>query len=118
LLPGFPFLELGPAGTTQQVSTMMIQFVPTNGFTGQFVVEGRLMGAAANDVDAPFGPIPYRRITLANVAQEYAMVADVIVGAATIQIPANGMDIALQMAPTSAGWCDILIWDLQGSSAV
>lgn len=116
--PGYPFLEIGPAGTTQQVSTFMVQFNPVSNFDGSFSVQGRVMGQSAQDKAAPWGPIPYRRVTLANVAQLYEMVTDAISTGATIQIPANGLSVVLQIAPPSTGYCDIFVWDLQGSSAV
>jgi hypothetical protein len=115
-LPGAPFLELGPAGTTSLVSTLMVQFNPTDLWSGSFVVVGRMLGTAAADRDTPFVPIPYRRISLADVAQDYAMVTAQITGAAIIQIPANGMTIAL-MFEALAGQMDITAWDLQGNSA-
>ncbi len=118
LVPGFPFLEIGPAGTTTLVSTLAVQFAPSVGFDGQFIVEGHLMGTPAGNVNAPFGPIPYRRVTLNNIAQLYELVTDAITTSALIQIPANGLTVALQMTTPTAGYCDVLVWDLQGSSAI
>ena len=122
---GAPVLELGPAGTTQQVSTMVVQFNPADGgFTGSFIVVGRLMGAAALDKNTPFEPIPYRVGSLNNEAQIDATTlqgwpwsAAAITGPAIIQIPANGMSIALQFA-AEAGQMDITSWDLQGNSSM
>jgi hypothetical protein len=115
---GFPFLEIGPAGTSGRTAVHMMQFSPSGGFDGQFVVEGRLLGNAADEVDVPFQPIPYRRITLANTAQDYAIVTDILTTAATIMIPASGLSIALQMSAATTGFCDIVMWDLQGSSGI
>jgi len=117
-VPGFPFLEIGPAGTTKSVSTFAVQFSPSVGFDGLFVVEGHVMGTAADGVNAPFGPIPYRRVMLNNVAQLYEIVTDAISTSALIQIPANGLSVALQMTAPTVGFCDVLVWDLQGSSAI
>jgi hypothetical protein len=117
-VPGFPFLEIGPAGTSSSVSVHMVQFSPSINFDGAFVVEGRVMGTASDSANVPFVPIPYRRVSLANVAQEYAIVTDAITGAATIQIPANGLSVVLQMSVPTQGYCDIVMWDLQGSSAI
>lgn len=116
--PGWPFLELGPAGTSTSVSTLMVQFSPSLDFDGQFVVEARMLGQSAKDKDIPFGPVPYRRIQLANVAQDYAIATLPISTAGIIQIPANGLSVVLQMTAPTAGFCDICTWDLQGSSAV
>lgn len=117
---GAPFLELGPAGTSLSVSLMMIQFNGTQLFDGLFNVMGRIMGPAADAVDVPFIPIPYRRVTINNVAQDYAFSTVPISGggATLIQVPANGMSIVLQMAAATLGTCDIVSWDLQGSSAI
>jgi hypothetical protein len=82
-----------------------------------------MMGVAAQGVDAPFQPIPYRVGSLNNVAQVNASgqgwpwsVAP-IASLALISIPANGMSVAL-MFEAIAGRMDILSWGLQGSSAV
>lgn len=116
---GFPFLEIGPAGTTQGVSTMMIQFKPNANWNGSFVVAGRLLGTAADNANMPFVPIPYRRVMLADIAQDYAMVVDTITGSALIEVPANGLSICLVFTVGDApGECEIASWDLQGPSAV
>lgn len=114
-MAGWPFLELGPAGTTQQVSTMVIQFTPTVDFVGQFVVCGRNLGVAANEVDVPFVPVPYRRVNLNNLASDYTIVSDPISGVAKIAVPASGDSIALLCA-ISAGQMTITSWDLQGNA--
>lgn len=116
--PGYPYLEIGPAGTTQQVSTFMVQFSPGGNFDGQLSVQGRTLGQITQNKELPWGPIPYRRLRLANVAQLYEMVTDVISTEGLIQIPANGLSVILQIAPPTVGYMDIAMWDLQGSSAV
>jgi hypothetical protein len=117
-VPGAPFLEIGPAGTAQQVSTLVIQFKPSLGFNGSFAVVARAMGPAANEHDAPFIPVPYRRINVANVASDYALVSDPITTTALIQVPSNGLCVALECAAPTQGQCEVMSWDLQGSSAV
>lgn len=109
-------LELGPAGTTQQVSTLMIQFVPDLSWNGEVVVVGRMVGQAAQDGNAPFVPVPYRIVSLDNVAADYAMVSDAITGTATIQVPTNGMTIGLLGAADPVGSLTAYPWDLQGPS--
>src|ERR1700742_3619813 len=91
-------LELGPAGTTTSVSTYVVQFNIDGSWSGSFVVMGRTMGTAADQANVPFEPIPYRRVSLNNVAQEYAIVSDPIGTAAIIQAPATGMSIGLLVA--------------------
>ena len=120
---GSPFLELGPAGTTQQVSTMMVQFNPSD-FTGSFIVVGRMLGVTAQEKNIPFEPIPYRVGSLNNEAQidpttlqgwPWSIAA--ISGPAIISIPANGMSVALQFEATG-GQMDVVSWDLQGPSTM
>lgn len=110
-------LELGPAGTTGLVSTFTVNFNPALDWNGQFVVMGRPLGVASDNANTPFVPIPYRIVSLNNSAQDYSMVSAAISGAALIQVPANGLSIALLTA-CSVGKCDLTSWDLQGSSAI
>lgn len=116
-LPGSPLLEIGPAGTTASVAVLTVQFKPSINWNGQFVVCGRTMGPAADSHDMPFLPIPYKRVNLANIAQDYAIVTDPIVGTALIEVPANGRSIALLFTCLD-GSCEIASWDVQGSAAV
>lgn len=121
-VPGFPYLELGPAGTTSGVSTFMVQFNPGEDFAGDFVVMGRTMGIAADAADVPFVPIPYRVGSLNNIAQVVNGVGwpwslDPISTAALIQIPANGLSVVL-MNGLTAGSMQLTMWDLSGGSAV
>lgn len=110
-------LEIGPAGTTQSVAVFVVQFNPSLTWAGSFVVKGRTLGTAADALNMPFDALPYRRVSLAHNASDYAIVSDPITGAAIIQIPANGLSIALQVVCT-AGSCNLTSWDLQGSSAI
>lgn len=114
---GWPLIEVGPAGTTTSVSTLMIQFTPSEDFVGNFVVMGRTLGQASQDADIPFAAIPYRRISLNGVAQDYALVNAPIAGAAIIQVPANGLTVVLTDGLT-AGKMTLTMWDLAGSSAI
>lgn len=123
-LPGYPYLEIGPAGTTSVVSTLLVQINPSLGFDGQFAVMGRAVGQAAKDVNAPFEPIPYRVGSLNNVAQISAdgqgwpWSKDVITGPAIILIPSTGMSVVLELAAPDNGTCDVLSWDVQGPSSM
>lgn len=110
-------LELGPAGTQQQVSTMALQFNPDLAWSGEVVVVGRSLGVAAQDAQAPFLPIPYRRVNVGGLASDYALVSDPITGTAMIQVPANGLTIGLLCA-VGTGVMTVLAWDLQGPSSV
>ena len=132
--PGWPLVELGPGGTTQQVSTMVIQFTPQAGWVGAFVVMARAMGTAADEVDVPFVPVPYRVGSLEDVAQvsagefgwPWAWDATMnngaggvppITGNALIQVPCTGQSICL-VVTRDAGECYVTPWGVQGSSAL
>lgn len=108
-------LELGPGSTTQFAGFMAIQFNPDLTFAGEVVVLGRLTGAAAEAAELPFLPVPYRRVTVNNVASDYTFVSDAISGATKILVPAGMDSIALLVACT-AGSMDVVSWDLQGSA--
>ena len=107
-------LEIGPAGTSSSGGVMAIQFVPDVNYIGSVVLVGKVFGQAAKDAGAPFMPISYRRVTVNNVASDYAIVSDPITGATTIQVPSNGISIGL-LVTCSAGICQVVSMDLQGS---
>lgn len=114
-LSGFPLIEIGPGGTNKLTSCVAIQFDPDNAWDGNFVVMGRMTGVFADGADMPWVPVPYRRVTLADVASDYAMVSAAITGQALILVPSTGLTIALQCTYV-AGTMEIASWDLQGSS--
>lgn len=107
-------LTLGPAATSSSVGTFVVQFNPDVDSDYQAVVMGRCWGPAAADKNVPFVPIPYRKVTVANVAQKYEMVSDTVSGATLIQVPAN-WEVGL-LVSCSAGTCSVCSWDLAGSS--
>jgi hypothetical protein len=122
-VPGYPYLEIGPAGTTQGDSVMMIQFNPSENFAGNFVVLGKMLGQAAQDKGTPFVPIPYRVGSLNGVAQVdingngWPWSIAPISGAALIRLPSGGVSIIIELG-LEAGQMDILTWGLDGNSAV
>ncbi len=107
-------LDFGAAATSQSTGTFVFQFNPDVDCDYSVVVMGRTWGAAAADADVPFMPIPYRRVTLNNVASDYAIVSDAVSGASMIQVPANWA-IGMLVACTT-GKCSVVSWDLAGSS--
>lgn len=107
--------EFGPGGGVSQVGAIVFQFAPSLDFAGTFLVIGKMMGVAAET--APFLPISYRRVNINTLASDYAIVADAVVPSAIIQVPSNGLSIALLVSCT-AGKCQVYSWDLQGSSAI
>ena len=116
-IPSDGIFDMGPAATSHGVGTMVIQFVMSENFVGSIAVLGRVFGVAAQEADAMFGPIPYRRVQVNGAASDYTMVADAITQPGIIQIPANGLAIGLGVS-CSAGSCDVVSWDLMGPSAV
>lgn len=108
-------VEIGPGSTPQFVGTMVLQFNPDVAFVGSMVVLARLTGPAAQEADLPFLPVPYRRVTVNNVASDYTFTADQINGPSKIQVPSNMDSIAL-LVECTAGSCTVICQDLQGSS--
>jgi hypothetical protein len=108
--------EIGPA-TTSGVATIMVEFAPSLDFNGQFIVMGKILGQAAADKGASLLPVPYRLVNQANNAAGYEMVSNPVNDAGIIQIPANGLSIGLLVA-CAQGFCDVLVYRLDGSSAV
>lgn len=112
------FAILGNAADSR-VGTWVVGFVPSADFVGAFGIVGRVtIPPAENDLgdDTTYVSIPYRRVTLAGVASDYALVSAAVGGTRDIiQIPANGMDVGLLIA-ASAGTCAIISWPLNGPS--
>lgn len=107
-------LTLGPAATSSDVGTFVIQFNPDASSDFEVVVMGRCWGVAAQSLQVPFLPIPYRRCTIANAASDYAIVSDPVSSASLLQVPAN-WEIGLLVSCTT-GSCGVASWPLQGNS--
>ncbi len=116
-IPSDGIFDMGPAATSHGVGTFVIQFVMSVDFVGSIAVLGRVFGVAAQEADAIFGPIPYRRVQVNGAASDYTIVSTAITQPGIIQIPANGLAIGLGVS-CSAGSCDVVSWDLMGPSAV
>lgn len=106
---------LGPAGTPASVAVMMVQFAPSVDFVGSFQVLAKAFGPGAET--APYLPVAYRRVNVAGAAADYAIVADNITSSGIIQVPANGLIIALLVTCT-VGQCQVYTLDLQGPSSI
>lgn len=109
------WIEIGPASTPKFVGTFAIQFNPDITFAGEFLIGARLAGAAATEAGLPFLPVPYRRVTVNNVASDRTYVSDVITGASKIEVPAS-MDSIGILVECTAGTCTIVSMDMQGPS--
>src|SRR5438034_7517987 len=100
---GYPYLEIGPAGTTQGDSVMMIQFNPDVNFAGNFIILGKMLGQAAQDKNIPFAPIPYRVGSLNDIAQldingnGWPWSIAPITGAALIRLPSGGISTIIEI---------------------
>ncbi len=109
------WLEIGPASTSMFVGTFVIQFNPDVFWSGAIVVGARVV-TAENAPDMPFLPIPYRRVTVNNVASDRAFVADQITGATKIEVPSSQDSIGF-LVSCLGGNMTYACWDLQGPSA-
>jgi hypothetical protein len=86
----------------EEAGAWSVQIVPDGLWVGNVVVLGRERGRGPNTDSVGFVPIPYRLISLNNLASDYRMVSDTISQNALIQIPAAGLSIGLLVA-CSAG---------------
>jgi hypothetical protein len=93
-----------------------VHFVPDASFVGTLIVLGRARGRAADTDGVGFAPIPYRRISLNNVAQDYAIVQDTITNTAIIQIPSAGLSVAI-LVNCSAGFGFVYNHPIAGATA-
>jgi hypothetical protein len=105
-------LYLGNA-SDGRTGTFVIQWVPDNSFSGSFAVVARVYGKPASDNGVPFNPVPYRRVTLANVASDRTLVADALATSFLIEVPSNGIAVGLLCACTD-GFGTLYSWDLNG----
>lgn len=113
-------LFLGDASPSR-TSVMTIQWVPTLPVVGDgFSLVARIYGngGPTNSPDAnatPFLPIPYRRINLAGVASDRAVVSATLpMEGFIIEVPANGQQLSIIPSITSgSGW--LYHWSTMGS---
>ena len=90
-------------------------FVPDVGCDAVFTVMGRAPRISTADTSAPWVPIPYRRITLNNVASDYAIVSDNVSGASSILVPTVGGQVGLLVSVTT-GNCTIYKVNVNGAT--
>ena len=108
------FVELGTGAADDEVGAVCIQFAPTIDFVGEFIVMGRNRKSPAQSVTAPFLPIPYIRVNVANVASDRAISSATITTTGMIEVPANGLSVAVLMS-CSAGSCTLYLTRLAGT---
>lgn len=107
----------GPGGTDKLVATVVMEFAPSLVplFAGSLQVLGKICGPAGDT--APFLPIRYRKINVAGTSGDRTLVDDPITSAGIIEIPCNGLIVALLVTCT-AGQCQVYTMDVQGPSTM
>lgn len=103
-------------------------FVPAVDFDGQFAVMGRVPRVQPSDLTVPWVPIPYRRITLNNVASDWAIVSGLNADGSTntnwviapsgpcqVWVPTLGMQAGL-LIECAAGSCMVYAQKVTGST--
>lgn len=112
-------LFLGDASSSR-TSVKTIQFIPGPGYVADpgtgWTVVARTYGPAADKAGVPFNPIPYRRVQLAGMASDRAVVSDVLNPAGfIIEVPLNGQTCAI-IASCASGTGLLLQWNVVGSA--
>lgn len=108
------FLFLGNAAEGQ-VGAMCVQWVPDEQFTGALGVTSRIYGFPITDSGVPLGlvPVPYRRVNINGTASDYGFDTATLTGPSIINVPANGLAVALLVSCTAGtGW--LYSWPLLG----
>ena len=109
-------LALGDASSSR-TSVKTIHWVPDADMVGDgFSVVSRAYGNQVDTNGTPFLPVPYRRVNLAGLASDRALVADILPAEGfLIEVPANGQTVAIVASCTfGAGW--LYNWDSSGSA--
>ena len=111
-------LELGTGSAGTFTGIMVVQFNPDLLWNGSIQVLARLTGPAAETANLPMVPIPYRRVTVNNVASDRTLVSDTLLisSAYKIEIPSNRDSIGFLVSCLS-GSCTYVCAPLQGQSA-
>jgi hypothetical protein len=106
-------------GNTQDENpsgAISVSFYPSFDFTGSFAVVGRPPGISTSDTSVPWQAIPYRLVSLQDVASDYSFKSDTINTAAIIHVPANGLAVGLLVA-CSAGTTQLWIKPMYGATS-
>lgn len=107
------FLFLGNA-SDGRTGTFFVQFVPDASFAGSFGVVARAYGKPASDNGVAFISVPYRRVNLAGVASDRALVSAVLTDSFMIEVPSTGVVLAL-LCECTAGFGTLYSWPCNGS---
>ncbi len=93
-----------------------LTFLPSQDFTGSFAIVGRPPGISTSNTSVPWQAIPYRLVSLQDVASDYSFKSDTISVAAIIQVPANGLAVGVLVA-CSAGTAQLWIKLMEGATS-
>lgn len=94
-------LVLGNSSLGDRAGAWEIQFVPSVGWAGSFTVVARTTGLVPSTDGVGFVPVPYRTINLGGIASDYSIASAVLTDGFIIQVPANGLAVALTVASTA-----------------
>ena len=110
-------LSFGSTSDENPNGAWHLMFVPSVDYDGSIAVVGRTPRISTADLTVPWIPVPYRRITLNNVASDYAIVSTAITldGPYQILVPATGMAIGILVA-CNAGQCMVYSQKMTGST--
>ena len=109
-------LALGDASSSR-TSVKTIHWVPDADVVGDgFSLVARIYGTQPDTNGTAFLPIPYRRVNLAGLASDRALVSDTLpMDGFLIEVPANGQTIALVVSCTFGAGC-LYNWDSSWSA--
>lgn len=113
---------IGVVGNTSDEDgkgAMQFTFSPDTDFVaagGEVVVVGRTAGISTAINNVAWMPIPYRKVTINNVASDYRFATASITGPSSILVPAAGMAIGLLFS-VLGGTCTIARKIVDGPSA-
>jgi len=91
-------LVIGNTMDENPSGAVRLWFAPGIGADAVFTVMGRAPRISTADTTAPWIPIPYRRVTLDNVASDYAIVSASVSGTSSILVPSTGGAVGLLVA--------------------
>lgn len=108
-------LAIGNTSDENPSGAVRIWFVPDVTSDATFTVVGRAPRISTADTTTPWIPIPYRRVTLNNLASDYAIVSAAVSGTSSILVPTTGGAVGLLVA-MNAGECAIHSIPVEGST--
>ena len=111
------FIEFGAGSANATVGMLSLTFAPDIDWDGQFVVMARTAGQKPLEAGAPFLPVSYKRLNVNGAVADRGYTADAITSAGMIEVPANGVSIAV-LTSCAAGSCKVFIARCSGTMNV